>query len=333
MSRPRVHVGIVAYNSASDLPACLASITKQVFPSITVTVFDNCSSDDSLAIVERYYPSAHVIVSSENVGFGQGHNAIVRSIRFGNDDYYLMLNPDASMMPNYISELVGRMKTAGCSWSVGKLISHKVKNKAILYSVGHALLKNGYAFNIGHGLADIGQYDKPREIFGAPAAASLWSYRALRKLNVRGNVFDPDMFMYNEDVDLDWRARLHGLSCWYEPGAIAFHRQRMLTNTLSLHAIRNRYVSVLKNTRPTTLASYNIPLIMAHCAYKTLLKPSDGLWLTRQLLSAIPKVVRTKASAKNRYEMEEWFRWSAMQKTGQPVTIHQRLLAHHRNQS
>lgn len=46
------------------------------------------------------------------------------------------------------------------------------------------------------------------------------------------------MFMYFEDVDLDWRAHRPGWQCWYEASAVAYHRGRQVDTNLRTEALK-----------------------------------------------------------------------------------------------
>ena len=69
--------------------------------------------------------------------------------------------------------------------------------------------------------ADVGQYERIEEVFGASGAAALYRRAMLEDVRVLGEYFDEDFFAYREDADLAWRARLLGWSCLYVPTALA----------------------------------------------------------------------------------------------------------------
>jgi GT2 family glycosyltransferase len=97
---------------------------------------------------------------------------------------------------------------------------------------------------------DQGQYDKAEEVF-AGCGASLLLQRSM--LNEIGP-FDDDFFMYYEDIDLAWRARLGGWKILYAPEAIARHIHCGTSEEWSpfflYHVERNRLAMVFKNGAP-----------------------------------------------------------------------------------
>jgi GT2 family glycosyltransferase len=275
-------------------------------------------------------PDVLVTVNQTNIGFGRAHNAILEHAGFFASkpqpptfDAYLALNPDVVLMPDYIAEIAAHIGEAG--WATGKLL--KKSNPSHIYSMGHALFRSGYAINIGYGLPDvIGRDSKPIEVFGAPGAAVFYRVEFLVSQSTQGFFYDPHMFLYGEDTDIDWRGKRAGWRCYCVPSAIAYHRGSSPHNTLKDEALINRYASVLKNAYLIDLAAINVPLILAHLVFRIITTPGRGYKIARRLLNQVPSFLRQrKRPVLSRESMNIWFRWAAQQHTGQPTTIIQRL--------
>ena len=84
---------------------------------------------------------------------------------------------------------------------------------------GDAVLRGGVGYRVGTMEEDSEEYQKNRETFGACAGAALYSKSYFNKVGL----FDADFFAYLEDVDLNMRARRHGLRCMFIAGAIVYH--------------------------------------------------------------------------------------------------------------
>jgi len=329
----RVHVGIVLYNSLGDLPACIAALREQTYRDVAIWALDNASPDGSAAWLRDHAPEVKVIESAVNLGYGKGHNAIIRACRLGADDGYLTLNPDARLEPDYIALLTAALKSSGdVGWATGKLrlMDAAGAPTGLLYSAGHGLLANGFAFNIGHRLPDAPPFDVDREVFGAPGAAALYKGALIADISEDGAFFDPDYFMYSEDIDVDWRARRRGWRCLYVAGAAALHRgsQPGANSPMNVHIIGNRYLSAIKNADLRSLIFYNLPFMAAHCAARTLKTPRFGLKLTAHILRGAPKMLRKRRrSTTMRSAMRAWFDWSARQLTTQTHWTQRRWLS------
>ena len=88
---------------------------------------DNASTDRSLDIVNQYFPAATVIRNADNTGFCIAHNQAVRASKGA---YYLALNLDVIMQPEYLSSLVSALEERPDYGSTaGKLLQPMVDNQ------------------------------------------------------------------------------------------------------------------------------------------------------------------------------------------------------------
>ena len=317
-----VYVGLVIFNSVADLPRCLDALQAQTYTDLRLLAWDNASSDQSVAWLRQNAGNMRLFVSAENLGYGRAHNALIKAANLKADDFYIALNPDAELRPNYIARLVEALSgQPGIGWGTGKIL-HKVGDEAQpsgeLYSAGHGLLRSGYAFNIGYGLPDDDRFTSNREVFGAPGAAAIYKAVLIADISQDSNFFDPGMFLYAEDTDVDWRARRRGWRCWYVADAVALHRGSRPTGQLKIMAIANRYVSVLKNATLLDLLTYNLPYIIAHCCIRLIATPKLGVLLIRLIFRGAPAALSSRRFANgDRLALRQWYRWSARQPTKQ----------------
>lgn len=94
---------------------------------------------------------------------------------------------------------------------------------------------------------DDGQYSQVEEVFAGCGASLLLRREMLDEIGW----FDDDLFMYYEDTDLAWRARLRGWKVLYAPGALVRHIHCGTTKEWSAGFVhmteRNRLAMVFKN--------------------------------------------------------------------------------------
>lgn len=325
-----IHVGIVTYNSIADIDQCLGGVEGQSDVDLRVHILDNGSVDGTREWLYQHSGDADLIMSARNLGFGSGHNRIIEELHIDPGDWYMTLNPDVRLLPNYVGRLRDALATEGAGWGTGKLrlMGPDDTDLGKIYSVGHALLRNGYPFNIGFGMVDEGQFEDRREVFGAPGAAAMMSAAFVEALSVHGGLFDDRMFLYGEDIDLDWRAQRAGWTCLYEPQAIALHRGSTASRELQAQAISNRYISVIKNADPWDLIAFNIPFALLHILVRLLISPASGWTIFRQVAASMRSVGGKRSSRLvPRSRMRRWFSWSQEQPTAQPRSIVERALA------
>jgi hypothetical protein len=98
---------IVSYNAAADLERCLQSLHQSppLMPH-DITVVDNASTDNGLAIVRARWPDVRIIAQTENRGFAAGNNA---GIKATHGDLVLLLNSDTIVPAGAIDALAERL--------------------------------------------------------------------------------------------------------------------------------------------------------------------------------------------------------------------------------
>lgn len=99
---PKVSVCIPTYNYARFLPEAIESILNQSFTDFELLIIDDCSKDDTVAVVQKYVARdarVRFSVNSPNVGMVNNWNLCVQQARgefikfvFGDD---LLTTPDA----------------------------------------------------------------------------------------------------------------------------------------------------------------------------------------------------------------------------------------------
>ena len=77
---PRVTIGLPVYNGAEFLAESIESVLGQTFGDLELLIADNASTDDSLAIAERYAaadPRVRILPSEENRGAAWNYNRLL----------------------------------------------------------------------------------------------------------------------------------------------------------------------------------------------------------------------------------------------------------------
>jgi GT2 family glycosyltransferase len=247
----KVGVHIVTFNSAQDIAACIQGLQSQTFRAFEIHVWDNASSDNTVAVLRGI--GIEPERSRSNRGFAAAHNELIgRHIA----EYVLVLNPDAIPRADFIEKLVAAMDLrSDAASATGKLLR---LDGFTIDSTGIVMLRNQRHLDRGAGEPDLGQYDKAEDVFGASGAAALYRVQALKETALEGQYFDEDFFAYREDADLAWRLRLMGWSAIYVPDAVALHRRRVtperrgqLPALINYHSVKNRFLLRLNNITPS----------------------------------------------------------------------------------
>lgn len=118
-----VSIVIPVYNVEKYLENCLESIVNQSYSKLEIILVNDGSTDESGEICNSYQNSYQNInvLHQDNHGVSHARNA---GINLATGDYILFVDPDDSIMPNYIEECV----TLGNTYSLDILISGYTKS-------------------------------------------------------------------------------------------------------------------------------------------------------------------------------------------------------------
>ncbi|MBW4081581.1 glycosyltransferase family 2 protein [Paenibacillus sp. S150] len=331
MNNKTVSVHIVAYNSADDIIDCLTAVLAQDYPIEQIVVVDNASGDGCADKVKEFcrqletgvqsyeqeatnkgtglgasipYPSFIILENQVNTGFAPAHN---QAIAATDTDYVLVLNPDLTLEPGYISRLIAQMEAGFRTGSAtGKLLLKA--DHSLIDSTGLRMNRARRAFDRGAGEA-AASWPESGAVFGVSGAAAMYSRRMIEDISVNGEFFDADFFAYKEDVDVAWRARLFGWQAYYDAEAVGYHERGWKTSgrngkPMFIRRISyiNRYKMIYKNEPARTLLPtllYSLPYEAAAHAYMLLKEPKlikawSLFWAQRKNLQAKRKYIQAK---------------------------------------
>ncbi len=273
---PKVNIQIVTWNSLRYIFDCLESLMRQSFRDFSILVVDNGSDDGTVEFIRNYYPVVSILQNFRNVGFAKANN---QGIQLAKGEYVLVMNSDVILDQNFLQNIVffaDQHPEAGVfGGKILKLYSEaldkedegglrKAIKTDVIDSSGLQIFKSRRVINRGEGEKDRGQYDRIEEVFGISGACVLYRTAALKEVMIRNEYFDQDFFAYKEDIDLAWRLRLHGWSCWYYPEAVCYHHRRFssyqgrglkkvvqmrreVSPLLKTASLRNHHLMIVKN--------------------------------------------------------------------------------------
>nr|WP_269204629.1 glycosyltransferase family 2 protein [Motilibacter deserti] len=231
-----VCVVVVAYRSAADLPACLASVRTALGGLRgAVVVVDNASGDGAEGVVRRELPEAHFTELQHNRGFSGGCHAGADSEAGRNARHLLFVNPDARLEPGAVRELLAAAARHPEAGVVGGLAVRADGRPDPRSWYGRPTLWSTFCFATGLSTARPGSRVFDPESSGPWSAAALANDRVVPAVSgavmlvERGlwdalDGFDRAFFVYGEDVDLCLRAGRAGRPAVFAPAARYFHQ-------------------------------------------------------------------------------------------------------------
>lgn len=100
MPNPKVSVLIPAYNYAQYLPEAIESVLAQTYSDFELIIVDNCSTDNTEDIVQKYSiqdQRIQYIKNQENIGMFRNYN---QALLYAKGDYIKFLNADDLLYPH-----------------------------------------------------------------------------------------------------------------------------------------------------------------------------------------------------------------------------------------
>ena len=192
MNYNQITIGIVTYKSEKVLFDCLKSIKK----IRNIIIFDNSNDTELKKIIDKRYPKIRFIKSKKNLGYGAANNRIVKE---SNTKFVFILSPDVILKKNCEQNLLKSLLKLKNNFSV---LSPFEKNKNHEYSKKKfSNNKNLLEVNYANGFALlINKYD-------------------FKKIGM----FDENIFLYNEEIDLFKRLRISNLKIYIDRNSEVKH--------------------------------------------------------------------------------------------------------------
>jgi len=242
---------IVNYNTRDLLRDCLASIyeSKGDF-TYRVCIVDNCSRDDSAAMVRQEFPQARLIANSINSGYAYANNLGLTAFGFQNAPlarhplppnvggagglvprYALLLNADTLLPPSALQEMLDFMEAHPEAGAAGPRLVREDGSLDLACRRGFPTPKAFFYRMLG--LSKLfpksprfGRYnltyldpDELTEVDSVVGAFMLVRAEAIRQVGL----LDEDFFLYGEDLDWAYRIRKAGWKIYYNPQVTVLH--------------------------------------------------------------------------------------------------------------
>ncbi|KKU90770.1 MAG: Glycosyl transferase family 2 [Microgenomates group bacterium GW2011_GWA1_48_10] len=223
---PKLSIIILNHNTSKLLKQCLSSITAH--DDYQIIVVDAGSTDNSVTMVKKNFPSVVLIASPTNPGFTRGNN-LARNKAQG--DYVLFLNSDTQMFPNTLPEMLRLMASdakIGIATCLVKLPSGKLYYgchrgfpspwNSLTYFTGLAKLFPQSKLFAGY-TATYLPLNEIHEIDACSGTFLLIRHSLLDQINW----FDEDYFAYGEDLQMCFNVKKKGYKVVFDPHAKLIH--------------------------------------------------------------------------------------------------------------
>lgn len=292
-----ITVVIPNYNGIEYLSECLASLEKQEAgtPEFEVLVVDNGSTDGSVHLLEENWPNVSKILLEENTGFC---HAVNMGIQASETPYVLLLNNDTKVKSGFIKGLYEAIKQDDKIFSVSSKMLMWDKPE-LLDDAGDRYCVLGWAYSRGKG-KEAAYYDKPAEVFAACGGAAIYRRSVFDEIGL----FDELHFAYLEDIDIGYRARIHGYRNFYEPSAEVLHYGSASTgsryNERKTQLTSANSVYIIGKNMPILQWIINLPFLLVGFFIKFLFfcKKRMGIIYVKGLWAGLKRTVSKEGCAR-----------------------------------
>lgn len=222
----KVGIVTVTYNSHEVMPGFLQSIFAQTYTDWHLYVYDN-DSEHKVYNQCKEYPKDKIsyIDLKRNFGFATSSNLGIKHALNDECDYILLINNDTVFAPYLLAGLIAESQLNAAKIVAPKML-HYPETSIVWWGGGyfdeHQAQKN---IHIGLGSLDDGRYDRSGFVDFAPMCCALVSKDVF---NIVGYL-DENYFIYYEDADWMYRAKLSEINVWYAANYTIYHKVSSLT--------------------------------------------------------------------------------------------------------
>ena len=287
----KTSIVIVSYNHRPFLSGCLDALDRaRLDPAATrIILVDNASTDGTAAFVAsellvgtpartRGGLPVVFVASDTNLGFAGGNNVAFRRAIGDGDDFVYVLNPDTEVEPGFLHEAIAAARRDSRIALVQSLVM-RYGEPGIVNSYGDAMQFLGFGYSNGDGRS-LSEPDVAARVAGIRDLPYACGTAALVRVStlLEIGLFQEELFVYCEDAELSWRARLAGYRAVLAPASRVQHKYDFHRSTAKFYWLeRNRWLVLLWCYRAPTLALI-APALLAMEVGVWGMAVKDGWW-------------------------------------------------------
>ena len=263
-----IAVVIPNYNGKEYLQECLMSLDREAAdpatPSLEIIVVDNGSREQGIRwMLTELWPDVRKLFLEENTGFS---HAVNEGIKMTRAPYVILLNNDTKVRQGFVKALYEAIRRDPKLFSVSARMLQWDRPE-LLDGAGDRYCVLGWAYARGKG-RPAADFDRPEKVFSACGGAAIYRRSVFDEIGL----FDEAHFAYLEDLDIGYRARIHGYENAYEPRAEVIHYGSASSgsryNEFKTKLASANSVYVIGKNMPFLQCLINLPFLLTGFAIK-----------------------------------------------------------------
>jgi len=232
----RTAVVILNWNTKDFLRRWLPGLASSCSAAdAEVVVADNASTDGSVEMLAKEFPTVRTIALDSNYGFTGGYNRAIGQISDWPDapEFVVLINSDIEVCDGWLEPLVAHMDThpecGVCGPKLHALLPGPdgtfTRSSRFEYAgaAGGYLTRHGFPYCRGRILSwtakDRGQFDTPADLKWVSGACLMTRTSLWKRLGG----LDDNFFAHMEEIDFCWRARLAGFKIHCVTDSVVWH--------------------------------------------------------------------------------------------------------------
>lgn len=259
---------IVNYNVKEFILNLVDSIKKAAVKiSTEIFIVDNASDDGSVELISSKFPEVKLIRNTKNVGFGVANN---QALQLASGKYFLLINPDTIVREDTLLKMIGFFEShleagiAGCKvlnpdgtlqLACRRSFPGPWTSFTKVMGLSRVFPKN--KFFARYNLTYLDE-NKTYEVDAVSGAFMMMRREVYEKVGG----FDPQFFMYGEDLDLCFRTQKEGYKVFYFHETEIIHYKGESTKRSSLDETTIFYNAMHLFVRKHFSTSFIIEMIL-----------------------------------------------------------------------
>jgi len=258
---PKVYIIIVTWNSSKHITNLFLSLKDMDYPKSdwNIVVVDNNSSDGTINKLRQWQHKMMnfdtIIQNKKNTGFSGGNNIGIEYALKHGADYVALLNDDVIVEPNWLNNIIEPMEADQEVGLCQPLLTrypevHRINN------FGNAYQFTGFGYSVGEGRRDKEFFTQFEQEKYEPAYNSFSTVVIRKQVLEQIGLMDQFYFMYHEDTDFCFRARLQGWKLLATRSAVVHHNYKFPSKKNKIRYFwleKNRFYLMLKFFKLKTL--------------------------------------------------------------------------------
>lgn len=283
MIKPHICIIILNWNGYEVTRECLLSLKNISYRNYTIVLVDNGSVDNSIDKLSPEFNQIDYLELDKNYGFTGGNNkGIEYAKKKYNPDYFLLLNNDTEVTPNFLDNLIKPFFSSKNVYAAVPKIYYFDRRNVIWCAGGEVRILTGNVKEYGKNRKDSDKTSVQRKVGFMNGCAALLSNKAIQEIGLLDDMF----FAYSEDSDYSLRILKSGHSIVYVPSSVIYHK------------VSQTFKSNSNNWFKNYLATRNIVLLQRKHLHKMVF-PIFVLWFLFRWVIYVSAKVILKGQFKN----------------------------------